>query len=351
VTRDAKVLLIAGAVAIALCVLLFVPLGRPRARVPAHVYAFNERDQRLAFGKVVKHLLASQRFDALEQLADSLERHSVAWPSGRPKLTTFYDLGFGEVDVASDPEAWATLLAELREWVDARPQSATARIALANALEARAWAARGPRIAVTVSEEGWRRFHSDVGEALGYLKQCPETALGSPEWHRAFMAVLHDMGTEADSAYRAEAAHALRSFPGHAPLYAHFAYHLLPRWYGEKGELERFADESTRALPDSIADEFYARVVLSVVPYHANGLRDLPGLSWERTVRGLDDWHRRWPRSAQPRSALALLAWQKRDRESARRAFAALGDTVEMEIWEDGSDYWAARNWSESVGR
>jgi hypothetical protein len=46
-------------------------------------------------------------------------------------------------------------------------------------------------------------------------------------------------------------------------------------------------------------------------------------------------------------SALAKLAGLAGDRVVARRAFASLRDTVDLEVWSNLPTYWVARQWLE----
>ena len=78
----------------------------------------------------------------------------------------------------------------------------------------------------------------------------------------------------------------------------------------------------------------------------ANVFKSNPHLSWERTRRGLAVWQRHRPQSPEPRSAEALLAGLMGDRAAAQEAFAALGDTVDVDVWNDWSRFWVAREWA-----
>jgi hypothetical protein len=318
--------------------------------VPKHVFVANEKDRRFQFGRRIRFKATHQQFDQLEVMADSLQRTGECWPSGRPMIETFHENGFGEVDDAADPVQWEELLAGLREWYDARPDSRVAGVALAEALTARAWAARGHGWGSTVTPEQWQRFFRDLDEAGQLLSQIPVASRNNCEWHIAMMRVLHGSGGDADSSYWVVANDALTRFPFSLPLYTNCANHLLPRWYGIEGQWEKFADESTKQLPDSIADEFYARIVLAQSHMMANVFNESPGLSWERIEHGLATWRQRCPQSLQPENALAYLACLAGKHELAQRTFASMGDTFELEIWEEGKVYWSFRAWAEAPG-
>ena len=299
---------------------------------------------RARFGHDVRALLYAARFDRLQDLADSLERQDVRWPSGRSKLAGFYEQGFAEVDAPGPAESWERHLASLREWTDARPNSAVARFALVEGLTGRAWAARGHGWARTVSQDRWRRFGADLEEAGQRLRQCPASQRSGYGWYATSLDVLHGAGPEADSLYRLVALEAIERFPAQPAFYLDLANHLLPRWYGLPGEWKAFADTASAALPDSIADEFYARIVL-MAAFMGEPVFDPPAADWPRVQRGLDRWIERWPMAFPPRGGRALLAWMADDRPVATSAFRALRDTLDSEVWGRRERYWMARRW------
>jgi hypothetical protein len=123
--------------------------------------------------------------------------------------------------------------------------------------------------------------------------------------------------------------------------------HLMPRWYGEPGEWEAFALTCARTMPGSPGAEVYARIVVDQSTFVDNVFEESSELSWPLLLQGLEAWGQRYPGSIQPRSALAMLAWQSGRREEARRAFAAVGDTVELEIWRRPDRFLRARRWAQ----
>ncbi len=333
----------AGILGLSPLLLLFIgcsPGGRSsqRLRLTSEQSAVDEQGRR---GRI---LLTSGRFDDLEVMADSLERWDPHWPSGRAMALSFYPATFGSAG-ATGPDAWSEHLARIREWAGARPESAIPRLALAEALIGRGWAARGQGWAREVSASHMERFVDDMAEARAILDQCPEEVKSGREWCAAMLRALHGIGD--DEEYRRVAERALQRFPGEPRFYTGYAGHLLPRWYGRKGELETFAERSTSALPDSIADEFYARMVMEEATYSDTLFAPAGRLSWPRARSGCERWHRRWPSSTEPLSCLALLAWLAGDHVTAHRAFLALSDTCDIDVWYAERNYWLARRWAE----
>ena len=334
------------AIAALLGLALFLQTGRRPAldHTPAHVVVA-ESFQRRGFGVGVRRLLNLRRFEALEAMAETLRVGGYDYASGYPQSDVFFE-GFETVDDPGSADLWIRHLARLREWVDARPGSMTARIALAEALNGRAWAARGNGWAVGVSSDQWHRFADDQEEAGQILDQCPPEVRADPNWYRLKLIVLHSQGIERDSSYRDLLEQATRTFPAYQRLYLNAAVHLMPRWYGTPGDWEKFAARCSPPAPESLADEIYARIVTSQSRFVENVFTASESLSWERVSKGLEDWRLRHPQSLQPRSALALLAWESNHRDEAHRAFVALGDTVELDIWQNPTRFDLARAWA-----
>ncbi|HTK32584.1 MAG TPA: hypothetical protein VL332_11555 [Candidatus Saccharimonadaceae bacterium] len=329
---------------------IVVPRLVPHAPDPASVRASrmiysSELKHRHLFGGRVRRMLAAAQYDRLEALADSVRSTGATFPSGMPVIDSFFGRGFAEVDDEGDAEQWSSHLSGLRAWLDARPQSSTAAIALAHGLMGRARACGD----ASMGRDARRiAFESGMSEADRILGQCPYEAKTRADWFAAEVEALNGMGD--DARYRATAAAALDSFPRVLFLYLSMASHLMPRAYGKPGDWETFADTCGRSLPDSLRDEFYARIVADQDHVVANVFKASPQLSWARVRNGLAVWSRQCPLSVQPNSALALLAWEHGDPMEARRALAAIGDTIEVDVWQDPSMYWIVDAWARPEG-
>lgn len=306
----------------------------------------SELETRQLLGQRVRRILKAEQFDRLDQFADSLQAGNLVYPSGVPFVIAFYRQGFGEVNDATQPEQWAQHLQLLRRWEDARPTAIAPRIALAQALIARGWKARGEGVASTVSAQDAGSFESNLSEAMSILRQCPAAAHECPAWHDAAMNALHGIGREVDTEYREVFAEAAQRFPTYARWYTGMAQHLMPRWYGDAGELEQFADTCAAALSDTLRDEIYARIAADQCKNLREVFKAYPAYSWPRVQRGINAWERNHSESLDPLSARARLAYYAKDRTVAREAFRQLGDRVDLDVWDNEFFFLAARKWA-----
>jgi len=299
-------------------------------------------------GQRLRTLLANRGYDRLEAFVDSLRVHDCRTPAGRSAEFSFYDHGFGEVDDERDPREWTQHLALIRSWADGHLDSPVPRIALAHALFARAWAARGGDWGEKVTQDRWQRFAADMTEANALLDGCSRGARRSAAWLDAKMLVLHAHGLDADTdaEYRATYAEAVQRYPGEPRWYTGMSNHLMRRFGGLPGEFTAYADTCGSALPDSLRDELYARIVENQCTAVDNPFTEYPGLSWKRIQRGLGVWERRWPASITPSSARARLAVSANDPEAAVAAFQRLSNRVDLDVWGTHQYFLAVREWA-----
>jgi len=123
---------------------------KPSANLPFQVTATS----RVLLGSKTKEgseaavMLISKQFGKLEKTAAQLRSSKASNPGGSRMLYSFYD-GFTQ---GMDPDK--KTIADLRAWVQAKPESITARVTLATFFANYAWKARGYDYANTVKDKG-----------------------------------------------------------------------------------------------------------------------------------------------------------------------------------------------------
>jgi hypothetical protein len=111
-------------------------------------------------------LLLHDKYDEIEGIADKI----------RTDKTRLVGL---EASNGTMPEEH---IAELKAWIVARPQSITARVALAKAYTSYAWLARGNGYADSVTPERRQRFKERIAEAQKVLDDSANITPMDPEW-------------------------------------------------------------------------------------------------------------------------------------------------------------------------
>jgi hypothetical protein len=133
-------------------------------------------------------LLKQQKFDDLDCIGHAARREKTRLPGGLWKLHNIY-IGLTEPTGHATEEDWTERISLLQKWVTAKPNSITARVALAEAYDGYAWDARGNGYSNTVTDSGWKLFNQRLeqgkailDEAAGLPEKCPEIDLQSSKY-------------------------------------------------------------------------------------------------------------------------------------------------------------------------
>jgi hypothetical protein len=174
-------------------VFVFVFALNPRLRGQGGIAApaaETEQDEPSAGeGQLVRDVradLVKEQFDTLDQTADGFRRSKARWKGGGWKLRTLYEAL--DAPHQTDPDMVAHL-EHLRHWMTARPESITARVALATSLTRWAWIARGNGTAEKVTTEGWQLFGQRIQEAQTVLAGSQDMKTMDPQWYSEEMVV------------------------------------------------------------------------------------------------------------------------------------------------------------------
>src|ERR1700722_17577135 len=275
------------------------------------VEAAEEKEQKEIKAKTMG-LLNARDYDGLEKFSSDLRTSKKIWADGAWKLSHVY-LGLVPNDNESSA-AWDARIHALQTWVAARPESITARVALAFVEVAYAWNARGGGWADTVTSEGWRLFDQRLKEAVSILDDTKKLQAKCPVYWTVRMRAALGLSMEKEQ-FDALSADALRTWPDYGPIYSRRAIYLLPRWMGSPGEWEKDLANSADKTGGQQGDILYARVVWCI--HQSFGMKNIfkeTELSWPRVDRGFQDLEKLFPESLDTTSEHARLAVLAKDR-------------------------------------
>ena len=229
--------------------------------------------------------LAVKDYDDLDAFAKKLRDSKECYADGAWKLKFIYDGGLKLPEGASATE-WTAHLAALEAWTNARPDSITARVALAYSLVLYAWNARGDGLADTVTDQGWRLFNQRLNEAVTVLDEAKPLPQQCPYWWNVRLITELGLST-ARSQYDQTFEAATRDWPDYENYYTRRAYYLFPRWYGTEGEWESDLGNAADKTGDNEGDLLYARVVWQMhqCGFFTNIFKEC-NLSWPRVDKG-----------------------------------------------------------------
>jgi len=292
-------------------------------------------------------LFLKRDYDQLEALAARYRSSEEQYADGTWKLLSFY--GGLESGITNNTEAgWVERKQQLQEWLDARPASVTARVALGNFLISYAWKARGDDWAGNVKDKDWPVFFSRLQEADAIL-QAAETLPEKCPCCLGFR-LQAAMGLQTDRAeYDTLFQQAVKTEPDYEFYYKSRAIFLLPRWYGTEGEWVKDLTASANSVGGDPGDMLYAQVVWEV-QYYGGGLDNIfeenPALSWDRLDRGFGVILKYYPTSLAAKSERAHLAALAGDQDKAREYLAQTKGQVDLTIWDAKTNFDRFYNWA-----
>jgi hypothetical protein len=132
----------------------------------------------------------------------------------------------------------------LKEWVQRKPDSVAAKVALASSYVGYGWRARGDDSANRVSADKMQLFMARVAEAKRILSSVPPERRSCPNWYSIMQTVALAEGwsrTDYDKLFN----EAVTLEPSWYWFYSAKAIYLMPRWHGEEGDIRRFIDGLT----------------------------------------------------------------------------------------------------------
>jgi hypothetical protein len=246
-----------------------------------------------------------------------------------------------------DESDWKMFFDSLNQWVAAKPESAAARISLAQAYMGYAWRARGGGYASSVTNKGWEQFRERVGMASATLAEAARLKEKCPYWYEQMQTVALAEGWDKSQA-RELMEQAVTFEPDFYHFYREHANSLQTKWYGDEGELESFAEEVSDRAGGQKGDILYFEIT-SLKACQCDAEKDvLQDMSWPRIKRGYAALEQMYGVSNLKRNRFASMAVKAGDKEAARNAFAEMGTEWDKEVWNNDRQFENAKNWAMS---
>jgi hypothetical protein len=291
-------------------------------------------------------IFAQGDFAQLEKEAHEDRASKARLRGGVWKLLVFYE---GVSSPAGGTHAsdsdWDDHIAAVKKWVIAYPDSATAHVALAETYLNYAWAARGGGYADSVSESGWKLFGKRVALAESTLVEAAKLKEKCPYWYEAMQQVALAQGWQKEQA-RELLDQAAAFEPTYYHFYREYANFLLPKWHGEEGETQAFAEEISARLGDPDGSIVYFEIA-SLLACQCDAERDsLAGMSWPRVKQGYADLQRLYGTSDLKMNRFAYMSYVAGDKSSANDTFAMLGDSWNRLVWRSAENFTSAKEWA-----
>jgi tetratricopeptide repeat protein len=291
-----------------------------------------------------RSLLLREDFTELDGMADAARVSKARFPGGGWKLSRFYeavnnrDAGRHQTDAD-----WQSHLALLQRWTVARPQSITARLALADAYLRYAWVARGEGYANTVTDQGWRYFQERTDHASKILADTAVLPLKCPHFYELAQEIALASGADA-SQQRTIFEKAIKFEPLYFAYYQRYAETLLPKWGGEPGEIEAFAEESYRRVGGKEGAHIYFEIASNLCGRCGDFSAD--GFSWQKLQEGFAATEELYGLSTLKANRFAFLAATYGDRVVAAKTFLRIGPNWDYTVWGSRARFESQRTWA-----
>jgi Domain of unknown function (DUF4034) len=291
-------------------------------------------------------VLSEEKFDELEKEAQKWRTSKVTVEGGLWRLAQLYDgVSNPPLKEKSTDADWETHFASLAKWVAKYPASATARIATAEAYVNYAWVARGTGYAEKVKENGWELFGERLEKAKSTLMDAAELKEKCPEWYSVMFNVALGDGWDKKQA-RELFDQAVAFEPGFLFYYNQYAYFILPKWYGEEGEAQAFAEESSKQVGGAMGSIIYFEVAGETACQCDKDRDSMEQLSWAKIKEGYANLKKVYGASNQDDNKFAYMAYSQGDKPAALEAFETIGNAWSYTVWRSGENYDGARAWA-----
>ena len=294
----------------------------------------------------IAKIFADGDFASLEQEAHSVTANKSRLIGGVWKLSIFFD-GVA-MPFPAEPESdsrYTAQIAGIQKWIAAYPDSAIARLALATAYLDYAGFARGTGYANTVSQSGWDLYANRTRLAEKVLLEAAQLKEKSPYWYDAMQVVALYQGW--DKAQARELVDEAGAFePAYYLYYRRYANFLLPKWYGEQGDTQAYAEDISTRLGGAQGEFIYFEIASVEACQCDADSNSMEGYSWTKVERGYEQMKKLYGVSPIKMNRFAYMAYTVHDKFVAKQVFADLGDKMNSDIWNSSAAFQTARDWA-----
>jgi hypothetical protein len=296
-----------------------------------------------AWTRLIQTDLVEEKFDDLDRMAAQYRSEKSRFPGGEWKLLYFY--GALDAPQLTDKDT-LDHLEHLKRWIAQRPESITARVALATSLHRWAWEARGNGMGDTVTPEGWRLFEERIQQSLSVLKAAANLHERCPQWYSEMMVVGLAQSWD-EGRMREIFEQGIRFEPGYFHLYKQFANYLLPKWDGKPGDASTFAKASADKVGGEEGDVIYFHIATAIIGKNGSSF-GVHEMDWPRIQRGYQALTAQYGATGWLKNEIAFMAWKFHDAAFARQQFSLIGDHWDRSVWHDRERFDRARDWAQS---
>jgi hypothetical protein len=292
-------------------------------------------------------LLLAGKYPELDLMASEFRKNQTQFANGYWKLTLFY-AALCDLETEAPEGDWQNRIDLLQHWFEEDPDSITPRVAFARGLVVYAWHARGNSWAWKVPSDAWPLVYERVAQAKRILEAARNLPEKCPYWYTTWMTAAL-LGRVSRQEYDEVYDEGIKNFPTYAPLYFAKVWYLQERWFGTRGEWEKFAAECGRKFGRNQNDILYAQIVWFLHDQHIFGDPIAEsGADWFRVRRGFDAMRRRYPHSIFVLSEYCSLSGYSpaEARKLMHGLFQEVNNRVDLHVWRTMDRFLRNKRWA-----
>jgi hypothetical protein len=306
------------------------------------------------FGNGIEAQLLAHKFDAIDATAAELRRTGARFTGSHSKLfhlsgalRSFAGEGCG-CQSNNSKITYEQKSAALRQWLRERPQSLTARIALADLLISYAWTARTGAYASRIDPDRWRLYSDRLNLAADTLKGIDPKA--DPYLFLEWMKIAEGRPmprNHLDAIYAA----ATHNYPTFFHIYPDRADRLQERWFGYPGELARYTNSLLTSPGGDDGQVAYTYVASRLAKQYYDEHEDIytgTGLTWPLLKTAYEVRAKHYGALPADWGFLLYFAECANDRESARDAIRHLSGKWVGGPWHNKEEFDAVVGWAQA---
>jgi tetratricopeptide (TPR) repeat protein len=298
-----------------------------------------------AYGAQMSDLLVHEDFVQLENIGRQNRTEKGRLVGGIWKTFAFYE-GLSKASTTGQESVafYDQQITRAKKWIAAYPDSVTARLALAELYLDYGGFARGTGTANTVSESQWNQLNTLSAKAKAILLEASTFKEKDPAWYFGMQLIALYEGWDKEKA-RELFDQATAFEPDYYHFYRQYANYLLPRWYGESGDVPALAEEVAKRIQDPQGSMLYFYIIGTITCYCREDMEELSTVSYAKVKQGYDSISRLYGTSNLNANRFAFIAVTFKDQASARVAFEAISET-KLDIWYTQGVFDTYLNWA-----
>jgi hypothetical protein len=311
-----------------------------------------EENERQEMFNMVTRCLSKKNYTELDNYARKLRTSKTRDFYGTWQLVKFYDavstpLSYGNSNGrgGATDDQWQSHLGKLEQWIKNDPGSITARIAYANTLEDYAWEARGSGYASEVTDQEQRSCDERLEKAEKVFNDARKLPENCPYLYTVMFFYAKAQGWDIER-YNKIFNEAVRQEPDYEPNYLAKAAYLMPRWNGNEGDMEQFAEDLLKRIGGKEGYRIYYLIAREQASYYQGNVTDNTSLSWEKIKKGYEAEVELFGDNVPRLNYFCKMAVNANDDKTARKLMKKIGTNVVVTIWGGMENYNKKKEWA-----